>query len=107
MCVRCPLVQNYSVITLDNWHLAYCCPTRSKDHKTVDCECWFIQQLASIAWLHSHLLFSYFRLIFVQSKSYKVVFREWRRSRSAMLIRTQTAFLGKIILIKLVQEYSA
>ena len=35
---------NYSVITLDNWHLAYCDPTRSKDHKTVDCECLFIQQ---------------------------------------------------------------
>ena len=106
MCVMCPLVQNYSVITLDNWHLAYCGPTRSKDHKTVDCEFWFIQQLASwickytsllvsimsIAWLHSHLLFSYFRLIFVQGKSYKIVFREWRRSRSAMLIRTQTVF---------------
>ena len=29
----------YSVITLDNWHLAYCDPTWCKDHKTVDCEC--------------------------------------------------------------------
>ena len=92
MCVTCTLVQNYSV---DNWHLAYCGPTRSNDHKTVDCECWFIQQLASIAWLHCHLLFSYFRLIFVQDKSYKVVFRKWQRSRSAMLIRTQTAFKVK------------
>ena len=60
MFVMCPLVHNYSVITLDNWYLAYCGPTRSKDHKTVDCECLFIQQLASIAWLHSHLLFFYF-----------------------------------------------
>ena len=56
MFVMCPLVHNYSVITLDNWYSAYCGPTRSKDHKTVDCECLF----ASIAWLHSHLLFSYF-----------------------------------------------
>ena len=55
-----PLVHNYSVITLDNWNLAFCGPTRSKDHKIVDCECLFIQQLASIARLHSHLLFSYF-----------------------------------------------
>ena len=38
MCFMCPLVHNYSVITLDNW------PTRSKDHKAVDCECLFIQQ---------------------------------------------------------------
>ena len=44
MLVMCPLVNNYSVIILDNWHLAYCDPTRSKDHKTVDCECLFIQQ---------------------------------------------------------------
>ena len=44
MFEMCPLVHNYSVITLDNWHLAYCDPTRSKDHKTVDCECLFIQQ---------------------------------------------------------------
>ena len=44
MFVMCPLVHNYSVITLDNWFLAYCGPTRSKDHKTVDCECLFIQQ---------------------------------------------------------------
>ena len=51
---------SYSVITLQNWYLAYCGPTRSRDHKTVDCECLFIQQLASITWLHSHLLFSYF-----------------------------------------------
>ena len=54
MFVMCPLVHNYSVITLD------CGPTWSKDHKAVDCENLFIQQLASIAWLHSHLLFSYF-----------------------------------------------
>ena len=69
MFVMCPLVHYYSVITLDNWYLAYCDPTRSKrsiTHKKVD----FIQQLTSIAWLHSHLLFSYFRLIFVQGKSY-------------------------------------
>ena len=77
----CPLVHNYSVITLDNWHLVYCGPTRSKDHKTldhktVDCECLFIQQLASIAWLHSHFLFSYFRLIFGQGKSCKILFRK-------------------------------
>ena len=39
MFVMCPLVHKYSVITLDKWHLAYCGPTRSKDHKTVDCEC--------------------------------------------------------------------
>ena len=70
--VMCPLVHNNSVITLDNWHLAYCGPTGSIDHKMVDCDCLFIQQLASIAWLHSHLLFSYFRFIFVQGKSYKV-----------------------------------
>ena len=89
--VMCPLAHNYSVITLDNWHLVYCGPTRSKDHKTVGCECLFIQQLASIAWLHSHLLFSYFGLIFGQGKSFKVSFRKRRRSRSAMLIRTQTA----------------
>ena len=57
MFVMCPLVHNYSVITLDNWHLAYCGPTRSKEHKTVDCECLFIQKFASIAWLYSHLLF--------------------------------------------------
>ena len=44
MFVMCPLVHNYSVIILDNWHLAYCDPTQSKDHKTVDCECLFIQQ---------------------------------------------------------------
>ena len=44
MFVMCPLVNNYSVITLDNWYLAYFDPTRSKDHKTVDCECLFIQQ---------------------------------------------------------------
>ena len=46
MFVFCPLVHNYSVITLDNsldnWYLAYCSPTRSKDYKTVDCECLFI-----------------------------------------------------------------
>ena len=69
MFVMCLLVHNFSVITLDNWHLAYCGPTRSKDHKTVYCESLFIQQLASIAWLHSHLLFSYLRLIIVQGKS--------------------------------------
>ena len=62
MCVMCPLVQHYSVITLDNWHSAYCGPTRSKNLKTDDCECWFIQQFASIACVHSHLLFSYLRL---------------------------------------------
>ena len=88
MFVMCPLVHNYSVIALDNWHLAYCFPTRCKDQKTVDCECLFIQQLASIAWLQSHILFSYLRLIFVLGKSYKVLFRKRRRSRSAMLIRT-------------------
>ena len=71
-------------------------PTRSKDHKTVDWECLFIQQLASIPWLHSHLLFSYFRLIFVQGKSYKVLFKKQRRSRSAMLIKTQTASEVKV-----------
>ena len=49
MLVMWPLVHNISVITLDNWHLAYCGPTRSKDHKMLDCECLFIQQLASIA----------------------------------------------------------
>ena len=91
MFVMCPLVHNHSVITLNIWHLAYCGPTRSKEHKTVGCECLFVQQLASIAWLHSHLLFSYFRLIFDQDKSNKVLFRKRRRSRSAMLIRTQTA----------------
>ena len=37
MFVMSLLVHNYSVITLDNWHLAYCDPTVSKDHKTVDC----------------------------------------------------------------------
>ena len=36
MFVKCPLVHNYSVITLDNWHLAYCDPSWSNDHKTVD-----------------------------------------------------------------------
>ena len=36
MFVMCPLVHYYSVITPDNWHLAYCDPTLSKDHKTVD-----------------------------------------------------------------------
>ena len=41
MFVMCTLVPNYSVITLDNWHLVYCGPTRSKDHKTVDLECLF------------------------------------------------------------------
>ena len=91
MFAMCPLVHNYSVITLDNWHLAHCDPTRSQDHKTVECECLFIQQLALIAWLHSHLLLSHFRLIFVQGKSYKVLFRKRRRSRSSMLIRTQSA----------------
>ena len=96
MYVICPLVHNYSVITLDKWQLAYCGPTQSKDHKTVDCECLFIQQFASIAWLHRHFLFSYFRLIFVQSKSYKVLFRKRRRSRSAMLIRNQTASKVKL-----------
>ena len=30
MFVMCPLVHNYSVITLDNWRLAYCCPSQSK-----------------------------------------------------------------------------
>ena len=44
MFVKCPLVHNYSVISLDSWHLAYCDPTPSKDHKTVDHECLFIQQ---------------------------------------------------------------
>ena len=44
MFVMCPLGHNYSVITQDNWHLACCDPTRSKDHKTVDHECLFIQQ---------------------------------------------------------------
>ena len=39
MFAICPPVYNYSVITLDNWHLAYCDPTQSTDHKTVDCEC--------------------------------------------------------------------
>ena len=76
MFVMCPLVHNYSVITLDNWHLAYCGPTQSTDHKTVDCEYLFIQQLAFIAWFHSHFLFSYFRLIFVQGESYKVILRK-------------------------------
>ena len=42
MFVMCPLV--HSVITLDNWYLAYGGPTRSKDHKTVDYECLFKQQ---------------------------------------------------------------
>ena len=91
MYVMCPLVHSYSVITLDNRHLANCDPTRSKDHKTVKFECLFMQQLAPIAWLYSHLLFSDFRLIFVQVKSYKVLFRKRRRSRSDMLIRTKTA----------------
>ena len=44
MFVMCPLGHNYSVITQDNWHLAYCDPTRSKDHETVDHECLFIHQ---------------------------------------------------------------
>ena len=96
MFVMCTLVPNYSVITLDNWHLVYCDPTRSKDHKTVDWECLFIQQLASITWLHSHLLLSYFRLIFVQGKSYKVLFKKERRSRSTMRIKTQTASEVKV-----------
>ena len=91
MFVLCPLVHNYSVFTLNNWHLAYCDLTQSKDYKTVDFKCLFIQQLASIAWLHSHLLFSYFILIFVQGKSDKVLFRKRQRSRSALLIKTQTA----------------
>ena len=39
MFAMCPLFHNYSVITLNNWHLTYYDPTRSKDHKTVDCEC--------------------------------------------------------------------
>ena len=67
MFVMCPLVHNYSVITLDNWHLANCGPTQSNDHKTVDCDFFYIyiQQSAPNAWVHSHLLFSYFRLIFV------------------------------------------
>ena len=51
MFVMWPLVHNYSVITLDNWH-------HGPKHKTVDCECLFIQQLAPIAWMDSHLLFS-------------------------------------------------
>ena len=42
MFVMCPLVHIYSVITLDNWHLANCGPTQSKDHKTVDCEFFYI-----------------------------------------------------------------
>ena len=55
MFVVRPLVHKYSVITLANWHLAYCNPTWSKDHKTVGCDfCLFIQQLASIAWMDSH-----------------------------------------------------
>ena len=41
MFVMCPLVHIYSA---DNWQLAYCDPKRSKDQKTVDCECLFIQQ---------------------------------------------------------------
>ena len=36
MFVMRPLVHNYYVITLANWHLAYCNPTWSKGHKTVD-----------------------------------------------------------------------
>ena len=44
MFVMRPLVHNYSVIALDNWHLAHYDPTRSKDHKTVNRECLFIQQ---------------------------------------------------------------
>ena len=44
MFVMCPLVHNYSVFSLDSWHLAYCDPTWSKDHKTVDYECLFIQR---------------------------------------------------------------
>ena len=44
MFEMCPLVHNLLCNSLDNWHLAYCDPTRSKDHKTVDCECLFIQQ---------------------------------------------------------------
>ena len=44
MSVICPLVHKYFVITQANWHLAYCDPTRSKDHKTVDRECLLIQQ---------------------------------------------------------------
>ena len=67
--VMCPLVHNYSVITLDNWLTVVLHGPKitKQDHKTVDCECLFIQQFASIAWLHSHFLFSYFRFIFVQS----------------------------------------
>ena len=42
MFVMCPLGHNYSVITQDNWHLAYCDPKRSKDHKTVDRVCLFV-----------------------------------------------------------------
>ena len=44
MFVMCPLVHNYSVFTLGNLYLAYCNPTWSKYHITVDCECLFIQQ---------------------------------------------------------------
>ena len=39
MFAMCPLVHNYSVITLDNLHLAYFDPTQSKDYKRVGCEC--------------------------------------------------------------------
>ena len=47
----CPLVHNYSVITLDNLHHG---PKITKQLT----ECLFIQQLAPIAWMDSHLLFS-------------------------------------------------
>ena len=60
MFVMCPLVHNYSLMTLDNWYLAYCGPTRSKDHKTVDCECLFIQQSASIVVAQSPFVFLFF-----------------------------------------------
>ena len=54
MLVMCPLVHNYSVITLDNWYLVYCGPTRSNDYKTVDCECLFI--------LYYTILYFYFSI---------------------------------------------
>ena len=68
MFVMHPLVHNYSVITLDNWHLAYCDRTQSKDHKTVDRECFFYTAI-SINCMDVFLL----RLIFVWDK---VLFRK-------------------------------
>ena len=98
MFVRCPLVHNYSVITQDNWHrIAHADPTRSIDHKMVDCECLFIQQLHGCTVTFSFLILDYnlFGIKF---------YLENGKIQISYVDKNSYCILGKIILIKFVRD---